>query len=303
MISATSLKINRLSQNKSFFNDLNRLNAELDRKNAEIEDLKIQLKSTKQAEERQMQETRVAYSSINELQDVKNSLQLKCDKLMDDNYALNSYNKELESKLNMSESDLFRNNKRLEEVEFELKNSLTKLAHREENMGFANRQLAEIQGNLSKVQDAYRNSQMEVDRLRGDIQDLNISKQREIQASRQVEGLLNGAQRQVDEKEKEVHRLVIDVEGLRLKNDKLIEDNTKLFTEVEKLKNHLIVLSEQNSRLAQELDVIGDQDERIREKLSRKEKISQLIMNNKSTLERSMRDFEETRMSPNRRKQ
>jgi len=51
------------------------------------------------------------------------------------------------------------------------------------------------------------------------------------------------------EKEKEIKRLVQDLELMRNKNDKFLEDNTRLYSENEKCKSHIGVTTEQNNRV------------------------------------------------------
>ncbi len=52
------------------------------------------------------------------------------------------------------------------------------------------------------------------------------------------------------EKTNELNNRTYDLENSNIKNDKLLEDNNKLFTEIEKLKNHIMAITEQNQNVS-----------------------------------------------------
>jgi hypothetical protein len=51
------------------------------------------------------------------------------------------------------------------------------------------------------------------------------------------------------DKERELKSLLDEINHLRITNDKLIEDNEKLFNELERLKNHILILTDQNQKV------------------------------------------------------
>ena len=145
---------------------------------------------------------------------------------------------------------------------------------------------------------------MQCDRFRGEISTLNGMHQNEVRARIEsqkqgdnLEGLLN-------ERTDQLNRCSYDLDNSNMKNERLLEDNTKLFSEIERLKNHIIVLTEQNQRvsdemliindqLTDELEYVLDQDERIKTHLTRKEKIYGTISQNKYYLEKSLSSLDE----------
>lgn len=44
----------------------------------------------------------------------------------------------------------------------------------------------------------------------------------------------------------DLNRTKLDLDHANVKNDKLMEDNNKLFAEIERLKSHVLVITEQN---------------------------------------------------------
>jgi len=99
---------------------------------------------------------------------------------------------------------------------------------------------------------------MQCDRFRGEISTLNGMHQNEVRARIEsqkqgdnLEGLLN-------ERTDQLNRCSYDLDNSNMKNERLLEDNTKLFSEIERLKNHIIVLTEQNQRVSDEMLIIND---------------------------------------------
>lgn len=56
-------------------------------------------------------------------------------------------------------------------------------------------------------------------------------------------------EKNIRDKERELKSYIDELNHQRYTNDKLIEDNEKLFNELEKLKNHILLLTEQNSKV------------------------------------------------------
>ena len=48
------------------------------------------------------------------------------------------------------------------------------------------------------------------------------------------------------ERTNDLNRTKLELDNSNLKNDKLMEDNNKLFSEIERLKSHVMVITEQN---------------------------------------------------------
>lgn len=55
--------------------------------------------------------------------------------------------------------------------------------------------------------------------------------------------------RSIREKERDLKALLDELNHHRITNDKLMEDNEKLFNELEKLKHHIFILSDQNQKV------------------------------------------------------
>jgi len=53
----------------------------------------------------------------------------------------------------------------------------------------------------------------------------------------------------LNERTDSLNRCAFDLDNAMTKNDKLLDDNSKLFSEIDRLKNHIILLTEQNQKV------------------------------------------------------
>jgi len=53
----------------------------------------------------------------------------------------------------------------------------------------------------------------------------------------------------IREKEKEIKRLLMELDSQKSKNEKLLEDNIRLYSDNDKCKNHINTTTDQNSRV------------------------------------------------------
>ena len=279
---------------------MNKLNNELDRKNAELDALKQKLKGISDSNLHKLDELRNQTNIITELNEIKVNNSIKIVRIEEDNLRLEKYLNELENKNKELEMERARLMTQLNETNFELMNLKSKLQNRESAFEYVKRQHIDLEETVCRMQTTLRESQIDNEKLRNEIQQIIASSQRDVKMKKDMERVCGDMEKDLTEKEREYRRLFNDYEQSRMRNDRLVEDNSKLFGELEKMKAHILVIAEQNQRLSAELDMIGEQDEKIRASLSRKGKIDSLLGNNQASLEKSMSsygDFRSTKLS------
>lgn len=141
------------------------------------------------------------------------------------------------------------------------------------------------------------------DILRHEIANLNNSNKAEAKNNVENHRKIDDLEHQLREKKEQLNRCSFDLDNCYLKNDKLVEDNNRLFSEIERLKEHIAILSDQNKRvgkylipkfqMSDELEYVLDQDERIKSHLAKKDKIYELLNQNKFFLEKSINGLDE----------
>jgi len=71
-----------------------------------------------------------------------------------------------------------------------------------------------------------------------------------------------------------------ELEGSKYSNASLIEGNANLQVEIDSMNNHIRVVSHQNDQLTREIDQFVSANEKIREKLDRKNRVVELRQKN-----------------------
>ena len=99
-------------------------------------------------------------------------------------------------------------------------------------------------------------------------------------------------ERVLRDRDNEIKRYLEEIGNCKGNIDNLEEDNTKLFTELEKMKNHILVLTEQNQKYCEELDNFVDQDEKLRAQLNKRERVNLIKSSNQFYLEKSLSNLD-----------
>jgi len=135
--------------------------------------------------------------------------------------------------------------------------------------------------------------------LKNELEKMRLSNNKETKGRMDAERQNQEYERILKDRENDIRRYNEELDFSRVNNEKLVEDNEKLFSEIEKLKNHIILLTEQNQKLTEELDLFTEQDEKIKAQLSRRDRVNLLKKSNQFYLEKSLSKFDETNNNVN----
>ena len=100
----------------------------------------------------------------------------------------------------------------------------------------------------------------------------------------QVNEFLAKEREKVSSLRRELEKSIEQRREVEEKNSKMMDDNTRLFEELERANYHLKLLDNMNLQLIGELADIANQDENIKEELDRKAKLSRIVESNKQIL-------------------
>ena len=91
--------------------------------------------------------------------------------------------------------------------------------------------------------------EIQLENYRIELDGIKSSKSKETRVRIELEKLNQALERNIRDKERDLKGLIDELNHHRITNDKLIEDNEKLFNELEKLKNHILILTDQNQKV------------------------------------------------------
>ncbi len=91
--------------------------------------------------------------------------------------------------------------------------------------------------------------EVQVDRYRQEIAGLNHKLQSETRTRTDCQNQIDRLNENLNGRSDQLNRCAYDLDNATAKSDRLMEDNSKLFAEVDRLKNHTMLLTEQNQRV------------------------------------------------------
>jgi chromosome segregation ATPase len=283
----------KLSVNKKLFAENDSLSKQLDMKNEEIRELTDRLNELLAQLDRSQEDRAALERHVQGLNDVKMSQKTEITKLIEDNKKLSKICQDQDRSMKLSEQECHKLASKLDETNYDLKNVTGQLRSREENLNFTQGQLEENKNLNLKLQATIRDYERQFDNMRNDIDGLKNNLLREKQSRNEEEKRGEQLEGIIQERERELNRLGNDIENMKVMNQRITDDKMNGQIENDKLKNHIMVLTQQNQKLIAEIENILDQDEKMKQQLSRKDRIVSLLRNNKSTIEHSLNNIDD----------
>lgn len=231
------------------FNDFTSLQIDVENKAAELSKLKIQISSYAESNRRLQEEKEELERIIGELRDIKTQNRSHVDRLLVDNEDLSKRCLEQEEEIKLLEDERKKLYSLNEELHYENKKIYSKLKSKEDYYQEYSVQVTETvreQHTLEKTLAELKTQNQELIRQ---IEDINSNSRDEVKRRIEKEKQLEDQDQNIKEKEFEVRRLENELNTAKQVRDKLYDDNLKLYSQVEKLKSHLICLEEYSSKV------------------------------------------------------
>lgn len=239
----------KLTLNKKLFNDNNNLFRTLENRNAEIEALSSQLVDCEEANVKLNEDKIVLEKNVNNLTDIKQSNELTIGKLQTEIERLSKILDQQDHVIknqNEEKNNLLCKN---DELNFELKNTLGKLKSREESLNFQTRQNEEANKKIAKLEDHVVEFEQVISRTKLELNNSMNAHAKEKSGRIESEKNCERLESILKEKSAEIKRLALELDSSRLSNDKLTTERARLLGEIERYKNYIIVLTDQNQKV------------------------------------------------------
>ncbi len=239
----------KLSLNKKLYNDNNTLYKTLENKNIEIDDLLNRIAELEEKADRLVQDNSNMEKNIFSLQETKGSQKIRIENLQMDLDRFKRISDENERLIKRQDAEKLDLLGKLDESRFELKNLLGKLKAKEENLSYTQRQMDEANKTVINLQNNLSELEQQFTRAKLDLNSLNASLHKERSLRLDSEKSNDSLQSYLKDKNLEVKQLSIDLDTLRIQNERLSMEKIKLLGEIDLYKNHLITLSEANDKV------------------------------------------------------
>lgn len=284
----------RISLNKKLYQDNSALHKLSEDRAMEIGDLKNQLMEARMNIENLSAARANLEKNMSQANNEIVSQKELNDKLIDDNEKLAKIVEEQDENIRALETDKRKLNNRIDELNFENKSILGKLKSREDALNDSNKKIEEVTRSYTQLENKYSDLDAAHERTKLDLstarKDLGKEKNVRLDCERAIDKLEGN----IREKEKDIRNATIDIENLKILNSKLTDEKNRQQAEIDRLKSHIMVLTEQNQKYVEEIESTIEQDEKLRQQLAmRRDQNDNLLKNNKAVLERSLNNLDD----------
>ncbi len=136
-----------------------------------------------------------------------------------------------------------------ESLKLESVNLQSKIRTREDSLEYHQKQLEESNKAVCRLNNQVKELELQNEKLNEQLIEMDGVNQKEIKLRLDNERLFEELEMRSKDQDKSVKTYKEQLAALLGDKDKLYEDNTKMFNEIERLKNHVLLITEQNQRV------------------------------------------------------
>ena len=267
----------KLSSNKKLFTENDALEKEIEARDAELNDLKNKLRDLNNQLGQSLADKGDLENQVQKLKNIKASQINEINKLTNENKNLNNIVDDQEKRLQRDQEEIALLNNKSHENDMDIQNLNGKLRNLVDDIN--NTQNALNKSNLENrdLDDKIRNLECQCQNFKCENNNLNnnVIKEKALRAERERQNQnLNALINDHDMKINDLDNKYSTVTALY----KQVNEESKDFqVKNGKLKEHIMLLTQQNQKLISELEKVKDQDLRMKTLLSRKDQSALLL--------------------------
>ena len=283
----------KLTKNKNCFSQNSILQKQLEIKDNEICDLTQKLNELQNQFCRNEDERANLEKILNGLNDIKNSQNYKIEQLLEDNKTLKQICEEQDNDIKLGNQERQNLAKELEKKNDDILNLNSQIRAKINDINNLQNQLNKNNGMSLQFENNIKDYQRQADFLKRENENLNsnIYKEKSINSD---EGQKNKELNDImGEREQKINQINQDIDNIKMMQQNDENSNNLLQEENAKLRNHIMILTEQNQNLINEIDNIIEEDEKAKYVLDRKKRINNVLLVNRNTIDQSLNNLDE----------
>lgn len=266
---------------------------QIELKDSEICDLTAKLNDLENQLNRNEDDRNNLQKIITGINDINKSQSFKITQLLEDNKTLNQICQDQEQNLKIGEQE--RDNlagnidngiKNIQDMNSQIRAKVTNINDLQNQLNKLNSVNMQYQNNIKDCERQLDCLKNENDNLKNNIMKENSIRSDENQKNNQLSSILN-------DREHEINRLNKEIENINIMQQNATNTNNILQDENAKLRMHIMNLTQQNQNLINEIHNVIEDDEKMQAILNRKDRITSLLMSNRSTIDQSLNNLDE----------
>lgn len=137
----------------------------------------------------------------------------------------------------------------INDLKFEIKELSNTLKIREDTINFQTKQIEDSNININNMENIIRDLELKNSDFKNEISDKVFIIQKESRVRNDREREIENINKILKDKDKEIQNFINDIDFIKNEKNKLYEDNTRMFNEIDKLKKHIFTLTDQNQQV------------------------------------------------------
>lgn len=119
----------------------------------------------------------------------------------------------------------------------------------DEKYSYQNKQNEELNININKLNNYIRELELKNSDLKSELNEKLYIIQKETKVRLDREKDLDNINKIIKEKERELKSYIEEVESIKNENRNLYDDNTRMYNELDRLKRHIYIITDQNQQV------------------------------------------------------
>ena len=278
----------KLTSNKNIFTENNVLGKQIEMKNVEICDLNAKINDLNCQLQQNSEDRCNLQKTIDGLNDIKANQGVKIAKLAEDNKTLKDICNNQDCCLKAGAQERAKLNTELEAKNNEIQNLNCQIGQRVNDENNLQNQLNKLNATNCQLQNHIKDQEAQVNGLKCENSNLNSNLIKETQVRVSENQKNNQLTNILNDRDKKIDLLNHDLATIKLMQQNDSDRNCLLQDENSKLRNHIMVLTDLNQTLINEIDNVICEDEKMKCILDRKERINNVLNNNRCSIDQSL---------------
>ena len=278
----------KLTSNKNIFTENNVLGKQIEMKNVEICQLNAKINDLNCQLQQNSEDRCNLQKTIDGLNDIKANQGVKIAKLAEDNKTLKDICNNQDCCLKAGAQERAKLNTELEAKNNEIQNLNCQIGQRVNDENNLQNQLNKLNATNAQLQNHIKDQEAQVNGLKCENSNLNSNLIKETQVRVSENQKNNQLTNILNDRDKKIDLLNHDIATIKLMQQNASDRNCLLQDENSKLRNHIMVLTDLNQTLINEIDNVICEDEKMKCILDRKERINNVLNNNRCSIDQSL---------------
>ena len=267
----------KLALNKKLFTENDALEKEIEQRDNELNDLRNKLKDMNNQLGQSLVDKGDLENQVQKLKTIKNSQLNDINKLTKENKNLSEIITDQDKKLQRAQDEIAMMNNKSDENDADIQNLNIKLRGLMDDISNTQNVLNRNNGENRDLDEKICELNNQCENLKCENANLNsnIIKEKALRADKEKQNQnLNNI---INEHENQINDLNNKYNSLNAMYSLTTNDNKNSQIQNNKLKEHIMILTQQNQKLLDELDCVKDQDLKMKSLLSRKDQSSMIL--------------------------